>query len=93
MKLYIILGFVTLVLTFSGGAYFVGHHAGKKSCQKQVQDVILERNEKENKLIIELEKARKEREIVYRDKIKIVEKTQDSCLDQPLHPDIKRLYH
>jgi len=88
MKLYIIIGFIVALLA----SYVAVYNTGKTVCRKEVQDAILKQVERENKLIKELEEARKKREIVYREKIKIIRETNDSCLDQPLHPDIKRLF-
>lgn len=85
---YIILA----VALFWGGSLYWSYNKGQEVCEHANQAAALEHREKENALLVELEKAKAERSVVYRDRIKIVEKSPDptGCLDTPFDPEFIR---
>ncbi len=82
MKTYIYIAAFLAFIAFTWGMINVG----KKLERSASQAAIIEYQQKEAKLIAKLEDARKERRIIYRDKIKVIEKATGQCLDTPL-PD------
>lgn len=91
MKLYIYAGLIALVIAFLSGGYYAGYRAGHNACKASVQDAVIKHKEKEDALLLQLEKAKKERSIVYRDRIKVIEAARDSCLDTAIPDSIERL--
>jgi len=87
MKTYLYAAAIIAFLSWS--AWCV--HYGKESEKQKAVKVALEYREQENKLLAQLEEAKKKREIITRERIIQVEKIIDQCLDRPLPADIKRL--
>lgn len=87
-----IIGAVALALIGSHG--FV-YHKGKEQQRDKATAAALEFREKEQKLIAELDKAKQQREIIYRDKIKIIKEVDDACgssyLPQPVFDLLRSL--
>lgn len=67
------------------GSHFWAYGMGKDACRIEAEHAALEHREKENKLILELEDAKAKREVVYKDRIKVVQGVADpgGCLDAP----------
>jgi len=65
---------------------------GVDSCAKKSQQAALEFREKENELIRKLDEANQKREVIYRDKIHVVQGAADpsGCLDVAI-PDAVRM--
>ena len=93
MKTYIIVATILASIGLVFGAYRVGYSQGKTSAQKSYQDAALAHRERENKLVMALKAAKKERKIVYKERIKQVTQTKDVCLDRPVPESITRLLH
>ena len=81
------------------GAIFVallGSHAflyqkGMQREREKATAVALEFRQKEQSLIAKLHEAKQKREIVYRDKIKIINEANDACIDLPISQPIFNL--
>ena len=92
MRLYLFagcaVGFVLLLI----GTFYAGDKHGSNRIIAENQKAVEEKREKENEDIKELEDAKVERQIVYRDRIKVVESTPDlsGCFDAPLPDDVVR---
>lgn len=93
MKTYVIAGVIIAILVFSGGAYFAGYKAGGTACDKKVQDATLEFRDREDKANLELAESQKEREVIYRDKIKIVREASAQCLGTDAPDSVIRLFN
>lgn len=83
-----IIGAVVLSLIVSHG--FV-YHKGKARERDKATASALQFREKEQKLIAELDEAKQKREVIYRDKIKIVKEANDACADSVLPEPIFNL--
>ena len=80
-------GAVGIALLVTGVGWF-SYKAGVNSEIASGVKIIAEYQEKERQVIKELEKAKKNREVVYRDKIKIIRETVDICADATVDPAI-----
>jgi len=92
MKLYVIAGIIVVVIAFLSGGYYAGYKAGHNACNTKNQKAILEYKEKEAELLLQLENSKKKRRIIYRDKVKTVEKATDTCLDTLIPSGIAGLF-
>lgn len=86
-RLYILLA----VLIGLAGSHAWAYHKGKEQERDKATAAALAHREKEQKLIAELEVAKQKREVIYREKIKIIEAASDECLDRPLPDSILNL--
>lgn len=84
-----ILILVIAISLFGGGFYLGGQHAKTKEQQTVIKSQI-----KQDKEVEKVQKAKVKREIVYRDRIQVMEKANDptTCLDKPPTPDIIGVY-
>lgn len=87
IRAYVAIG-LCIALSISHGYMY---HKGKARERDKATAAALEFREKEQKLIAALDEAKQKREIIYRDKIKIVKEADDACLDTPISPDIGRV--
>ena len=67
-----------VVIALLGSHAFV-YHKGKEGERDKATAAALQHREKEQTLIAELEVAKQKREVIYRDKIKIIRETDDAC--------------
>lgn len=93
MKTYLIVAAILAVVGLLPGIYFAGYQHGKTSTVAAYEQVALKQRDKENMLLVQLEKAKKERKIVYTERIKVVAEASDACLDIPLPGSISGLLH
>ena len=93
MKTYLIVATILVAIGLVTGAYRAGYGLGKTRAQMSFQQVALAQHERENQLLLELEMAKKERKIVYRERIKQVTQAKDGCLDRPVPESISRLLY
>jgi hypothetical protein len=93
MKTYVIAATVLALVGLLFGAYRAGYSQGQTRAKFSYQQEALALRDRENKLLLQLEEARKERKIVYRERIKLVRETKDVCLDRPVPESITRLLH
>ncbi len=93
MKTYVIAASVLAIVGLIIGTYYAGYSQGKISTRASYERAALEHRERENKLLLQLETAKKERKIVYRERVKLVKETRDICLDRPVPESITRLLH
>lgn len=84
MRLYL----YAAILVFFLGTNAWSFHQGKVRERDKSIASALEFREKENRLIADLQKAQAKREIIFRDRVQIVEKAVGQCLDTPLDPAI-----
>lgn len=92
MKMYLIGGVIIALMAFSGFTYKYGYTAGANSVQVSVDQARAKMRAEENQRIEEVQKAHKAREDKYRERLKILEKSRDACLDQRVPDDYLRLY-
>jgi len=85
MKVYAYLAVVLAACGILWGVYYLG---GSGEREKSAE-LALEHARKETALLEEVQKAKEQREVVYRDKIKIVEKASDACLDTAMPADVR----
>lgn len=84
MRLYL----YAAVLVFFLGANAWSFHKGKVHERDKSIAAALEFREKENRLIADLQKAQAKREVIFRDRIQVVEKAIGQCLDTPIDPSV-----
>jgi hypothetical protein len=93
MKSYLVVVTILVAIGLVTGAYRAGYGQGKVSAQMSFQQAALAQRERENHLLLQLKMAKKERKIVYRERIKQVTEAKDGCLDRPVPESISRLLH
>lgn len=86
-RLYVILA----VLIGLAGSHAWAYHKGKERERDKATAAALDFREREQVLIAALDEAKQKREVIYRDKIKIIEAATDECLDRPLPDSILNL--
>lgn len=89
---FIVVGLIAILTAF-GGTYFAGYRAGSTACDKAVQDVTIAFKEREDKINLELSESQKKREVIYRDKIKIVREASAQCLSTDAPDVVLRLFN
>jgi len=92
MKLYLIGGVIIALIAFSGFTYRFGYKAGADSVQVSMDKARAKMRDEENKRIEAVQKAQKDREVKYRERLKILEKSRDACLDRNVPDDYLGLY-
>lgn len=82
------LAFIAIV----AGSYGTGYLQARRACELNMEKAARQFREKQDKLIVELEKERKKRKVVYRERIKTVKEAADDsgCTDAPVPDDIVR---
>ena len=65
------------------------HHLGGASCREKSANAAREHVEEQGRLLAQIEDAKQVREVIYRDKIRVVEKSTADCLDVRLPDDIR----
>lgn len=84
LKFYL---YIAVVIAFIGNGFYFNHRGYQ---QKAFEDfeALQEAKEKESKAIKELSDAKSKRDVVYKDRIKVITRFRDDsgCLDNPL-PD------
>lgn len=94
MKQYLYLAAATLLFAAFAGTYYKGFSSGVDSEKSKSAKAIEEERERQKAVIGELESRKAEREIVYRDKIKVVRSAADDtgCADRSIPaPILERL--
>ena len=86
MKPYAYLAALLAALAALWGVY----HMGGASCREKAANAARANLERQNELLGALEDAKQHREVVYRDKVRIVRESVDDCLGVPL-PDAVRM--
>ena len=71
------------------GALWGAYRLGGSQCREDSAALAVEHLEKQNSLLGQIEEAKQAREVVFRDKIKIVERVTDSCTDVPIPESIR----
>jgi hypothetical protein len=85
MKAYLYGGLFVVFCLVMAGVYYLGGQGEREERAKEAA----RHAQAETLLLEKVQKAKQEREVVYRDKIKIVEKASDSCLDSNLSDDVR----
>ena len=85
MKAYAYMIAVVAVIGAMWGVY----HMGGSQCREVSATAAREHLESQNRLLAQIEEAKQAREVVFRDKIKIVERVTDSCTDAPIPESIR----
>jgi hypothetical protein len=93
MKTYLIVATVLAMVGLLVGTYNAGYSQGKTRIRAVYERAALEHRHRENALLLLLETAKKERKVVYRERVKLAKDTQDVCLDRPVPGSITRLLH
>jgi len=87
MKAYLYGVIIIAMLAAFAGTWFGGYRYGTLSTKDQVNRAFQENEKRVAKLLDELDKAKSEREVVYRDRVKIVKEAVGQCLDARIEPD------
>lgn len=95
MKLYV---YIALIAAVAGGlwyAYSLGRDSGEAEERSKwqaeylaLQDELKAEREREQEVIIEVQEREAEREVVYRDRVKVVEKSTGECMDRNIPDDV-----
>jgi hypothetical protein len=93
MKTYIIVATMLAMVGLLVGTYSAGYRQGKTRTRAIYELAALEHRNRENALLLRLETAKKERRVVYRERVKLARGTQDVCLDRSVPGSIARLLH
>jgi type II secretory pathway pseudopilin PulG len=86
MKLYVYVALAVIGIMALFGVYRMGGAA----CREASATAAREHLEMQNNLLSQIEDAKQAREVIYRDKTRIVERTTDNCTDVPI-PDAIRM--
>jgi hypothetical protein len=81
----------SFIILSLAASYAWVYHYGKAVIQARYDRAALEYREKENRLLAQLEEAKKKREIIYKERVARADKIIDQCLDRDLPDDVKRL--
>jgi len=92
MRLYLIGGLIIALIFGIGAACRFSYKAGQDSIQVSMDKARAKLREEENKRIEEVQKAQKDREVKLHERLKILEKSRDACLDQRVPDDYLGLY-
>lgn len=71
------------------GALWGVYHLGGAECRENAATAAREHLEKQNELLAKLQIADQTREVIFRDKIRIVEKSTADCLGVSLPNDVR----
>jgi len=93
MKFYFYVAMFAAAISLFTGAYFVGKSHGKLLVQKQVQDLTIAHQKREDELALKLDIESKKRKVIYKENVKIIDNTKDACANRPAPDDIKRLFN
>jgi hypothetical protein len=93
MKTYVIAATILAIVGLLFGMYRAGYSQGKLATRTKYEQAALTHRERENELLVSLEKAKKERKIVYRQRNRVIGKANGDCLDRPLPESISRILH
>lgn len=98
MRIYV---YAALVAAVAGGlwfAYSLGQDAGEADERQKwqseylaLQNELKAEREREQELVIEVQERAAEREVVYRDRVKVVEKSTGECMDRNIPDDVDRV--
>lgn len=77
-RLYIIIA----MLIGLAGSHALAYHKGKERERDKATAAALDFREREQKLIAQIDEAKQKREVIYRDKIKVVNDAADECLER-----------
>lgn len=74
--------------------FFTGVYVGEARCEKAQAERNVERLVADGKLVDTLKTDDNKKEVIYRDRIKIVREVVDNCLTQPIAgPVLEQLHH
>lgn len=93
MKIYVIAAVLLSVVGLIFGMYRAGYSQGKLVIQSKYEQAALAHRDTENKLLVLLKKAEKERSIVYQQRNHAINAASGDCLDRPLPKSITRILH
>lgn len=93
MKTYIIAATILAIVALLFGTYRAGVSQGKLATRSKYEQATLAHRERENELLVSLEKAKKERKIVYRERNRVISRANGDCLDRPVPESITRILH
>jgi hypothetical protein len=85
MKAYAYVAALLAALGAVWGVYYVGG----ASARENYATAAREHMERQSALLAELETAKQTREVIYRDKIRIIEKSTADCLSVPMPDDVR----
>lgn len=85
MKAYAYIAALVIVL----GAFWGVYHMGGAACREDAANAARASLEAQNKLLEELEDAKQSREVVYRDKVRVVRESTADCLGVSLSDDVR----
>ena len=85
MKAYAYIAAIVIVI----GAFWGVYHMGGSGCRESAANAARTSLESQNKLLEELEDAKQNREVVYRDKVRVVRESTADCLGVSINDDVR----
>jgi hypothetical protein len=86
MKTYATVAAILAVATLLSYTHRQAYRLGRMETQAKYDRLQIHHRERESQLLLSLQKAREERKVVYRDRIKTIRTAHAGCLDRPV-PD------
>jgi len=93
MKTYVIAATILAIIALLFGTYRAGYSQGKIATRSSYEQAVLAHRERENGLLLSLEKANNERELVSQQRKRLINKANGDCLDHRLPESITRILH
>ena len=81
---------ISIVIAAIAGSWFDGYQHAQTKFEQQILDLKVKFMERQDELKAELRKKQQQRKVIYRDRIKVVEKATGGCLDAPVPDGIMR---
>ena len=93
MKIYVIAATILAIVALLFGTYRAGVSQGKLATRSKYEQTALAYRDRENELLLSLEKVKKERNIVYRERNRVINTAKGDCLDRPVPESITRILY
>lgn len=74
-------------------SYFGAYYIGKQSCQVKEQKAVIKEQSRQDAVSQKLQTQQVKREVIYRDRIQVVEKANEDCLSASPGRTIIRVYN
>lgn len=93
MKTYVIAATILAIVALLFGTYRAGYSQGKLATIAKFERAVLDHRERENSLLLSLEKVKNDRKAIYQERQLAIGKANGDCLDRPLPESITRILH
>jgi hypothetical protein len=93
MKIYVIAATILAIVALLFGTYRAGYSQGKLATTAKFERAVLAHRERENGLLLSLEKVKNERKAIYQERRRAIGKVNSECLDRPLPESITNILY